>query len=87
MSTEIELGVRNYILDTFTLISKVKVKSLCRVRLFATPWTIAHEAPSVGFSRQEYWSGCHFLLPFSNFYKRNCLMKTGLCYIQKLFKT
>ena len=40
MSTEIELGVRNYILDTFTLISKVKVKSLSRVRLFVTPWTI-----------------------------------------------
>ena len=63
MSTEIELGVRNYILDTFTLISKVKVKSLCRVRLFATPWTIAHEAPSVGFSRQEYWSGLPFPSP------------------------
>ena len=37
---------------------KVKVKSLSRVRLFATPWTIAHQAPpSMGFSRQEYWSG------------------------------
>ena len=37
---------------------KVKVKSLSRVRLFATPWTAAHQAPlSVGFSRQEYWSG------------------------------
>ena len=37
---------------------KVKVKSLSRVRLLATPWTAAHQAPrSVGFSRQEYWSG------------------------------
>ena len=37
---------------------KVKVKSLSRVRLFATPWTLAHQAPpSMGFSRQEYWSG------------------------------
>ena len=37
---------------------KVKVKSLSRVRLFATPWTAAHQAPpSMGFSRQEYWSG------------------------------
>ena len=37
---------------------KVKVKSLSRVRLLATPWTAALEAPpSVGFSRQEYWSG------------------------------
>ena len=37
---------------------KVKVKSLSHVRLFATPWTAAHQAPpSMGFSRQEYWSG------------------------------
>ena len=37
---------------------KVKVKSLSRVRLSATPWTAAHQAPlSMGFSRQEYWSG------------------------------
>ena len=37
---------------------KVKVKSLSRVRLFATPWTVACQAPlSMGFSRQEYWSG------------------------------
>ena len=37
---------------------KVKVKSLSRVRLFATPWTAAFQAPlPMGFSRQEYWSG------------------------------
>ena len=37
---------------------KVKVKSLNRVWLFATPWTAAYQAPpSMGFSRQEYWSG------------------------------
>ena len=37
---------------------KVKVKSLSRVRLLATSWTAAYQAPlSVGFSRQEYWSG------------------------------
>ena len=37
---------------------KVKVQSLSRVRLFATPWTVAYQAsPSMGFSRQEYWSG------------------------------
>ena len=36
----------------------MKVKSLSRVRLFATPWTAACQAPpSMGFSRQEYWSG------------------------------
>ena len=39
------------------------MKSLSHVRLFATPWTLAHQAPpSMGFSRQEYWSG----LPFSS---------------------
>ena len=37
---------------------KVKVKSFSRVRLFTTPWTAACQAPpSMGFSRQEYWSG------------------------------
>ena len=37
---------------------KVKVKSLSRVWLLATRWTVAHQAPpSMGFSRQEYWSG------------------------------
>ena len=36
----------------------MKVKSLSHVRRFATPWTAAHQAPpSMGFSRQEYWSG------------------------------
>ena len=36
---------------------KVKVKSLSRVQLLATPWTAAYQAPSsMGFSRQEYWS-------------------------------
>ena len=34
-----------------------------RVRLSVTPWTLARQAPlSMGFSRQEYWSGLHFLL-------------------------
>ena len=43
---------------------KVKVKSLSRVRLFATPRTVAHQAPpSMGFSRQEYWSGLPFPSP------------------------
>ena len=40
------------------------VKSLSRVRLFATPWTVAYQAlPSMGFSRQEYWSGVPFPSP------------------------
>ena len=34
---------------------------LSHVRLFATPWTVAHQAPpSMGFPRQEYWSGLPF---------------------------
>ena len=42
----------------------VKVKSLSRAQLFATPWTVAHQAPpSMGFSRQEYWSGLPFPSP------------------------
>ena len=43
---------------------KVKVKSLSRVQLFATPWTLAYEALwSMEFSRQEYWSGLPFPSP------------------------
>ena len=43
---------------------KVKVKSLSRVRLFATPWTVTYQAPpSMGFSKQEYWSGLPFPSP------------------------
>ena len=42
---------------------KVKVKSLCRVRLLATPWTAAHQAPpSRGFSGKSTGVGCHCLL-------------------------
>ena len=41
-----------------------EVKSLSRVRLFVTPWTVACQAPlSMGFSRQEYWSGLPFPSP------------------------
>ena len=44
--------------------SEKKVKSLSCVRLFATPWTVAYQAsPSMGFFRQEYWSGLPFLSP------------------------
>ena len=40
---------------------RVKVKLLSRVRLFATPWTVAYQVPlSMGFSRQEYSSGLPF---------------------------
>ena len=46
------------------LFMKVKVKSLSRVQLFVTPWTVAYQAPpSMGFSRQECWSGLPFPSP------------------------
>ena len=45
---------------------KVKVTSLSRVWLFATPWIAAYQAPpSMGFSRQEYWSGVPLPSPHS----------------------
>ena len=51
---------------------KVKVKSLSRVRLLATPWTAAYQAPPpMGFSRQEYWSGVPLPSPTSHL----CLFK------------
>ena len=46
---------------------KVKAKSLSRVRLFTTPWTTAYQAPpSMGFSRQEYWSGVPLHSPITS---------------------
>ena len=43
----------------------MKVKSLSRVRLLATPWTAAYQAsPSMGLSRQEYWSGVPLPSPY-----------------------
>ena len=46
---------------------KVKVKSLSRVWLLVTPWTAAYQAPpSMGFSRQEYWSGVPWPSPKQN---------------------
>ena len=51
---------------------KVKVKSLSRVQLFATPWTVAYQAPlSMGFSRQEYWSGLPSSSPNDKIYHLN----------------
>ena len=48
----------HFLLQRFFHKWKVKVKSLSHVQLFATPWTAAYQAPlSMGFSRQEYWSG------------------------------
>ena len=48
----------------FLICHKVKVKFLSHVRLFVTPWTVAHQAPPpMEFSRQEYWSGLPFPSP------------------------
>ena len=50
--------------DDTTLMAESEVKSLSRVRLFATPWTVAYQASlSVGLSRQEHWSGLPFPSP------------------------
>ena len=58
---------------------KVKGKFLSCVRLLATPWTVAHQAPpSMGFSRQEYWSGVPLPSPFKMEYMtifRLCLFR------------
>ena len=54
------------------LLQCVKVKSLSRVRLLATPWTAAYQAPlSMGFSRQEYWSGVPLSSPIGTIQQYN----------------
>ena len=61
---------------------KVKVKSLSRVQLVATPWTAAYQAPpSMGFSRQQYWSGVPLPSPTTLFTRPNCLTALILIYI------
>ena len=48
----------------FTTSAHLEVKSLSHFQLFATPWTVAYQAPpSMGFSRQKYWSGLPFPSP------------------------
>ena len=71
------------------LASQVKVKSLSRVRLLAAPWTIAYQAPlSVGFSRQEYWSGMPLPSPYKciNLYKCINYIIIGQYTYKKLYK-
>ena len=56
----ISVIINDWIAIAFSIVWKwkVKVKSLSCVRLVTTPWTAAYQAsPSMGFSRQEYWSG------------------------------
>ena len=70
---------------------KVKVKLLSRIRLLATPWTSAYQAPpSMGFSRQEYWSGVPLPSPIekhslSNFDRRIHVWKHYLILIRFSF--
>ena len=78
---------------------KVKVKSLSGVQLFATPWTAANQAPpSMGFSRQEYWSGvplpslfCHRQTCIYVYYRKEltscwiCFSYFNLCFLLLLF--
>ena len=58
----------------------MKVKSLSRVRLFMTLWTVAYQAPpAMGFCRQEYWSGSPFPSPGN---LRDPGIKPGSCTLQ-----
>ena len=60
---------------------KVKVKSLSRFQLFMTPWSAAYQAPpSMGFSRQEYWSGVP--LPSPELGANDCLLP-GNCQVSE----
>ena len=53
-----------HVLETIMCVCVCVCESLSCVRLFAIPWTIAHQDPlSMGFSRQEYWSGLPFPSP------------------------
>ena len=61
--------------------SKMKVKSFSRVRLFATPWTAAYQAPlSTGFSRQEYWSGVPLPSPIIILGYNKAIIFLPLCF-------
>ena len=64
---------------------KVKVKSLSCVRPLATPWTAAFQAPlSMGFSRQEYWSGVPLPSPLTEYIPiENKKVKKNLLMMQK----
>ena len=56
--------MKKHLVPSFLKGERKKVKSLSHVRLSATPWTVAYQAPpAMGFSRQEYWSGVPFPSP------------------------
>ena len=59
---------------------KVKVKSLSRVQLLATPWSAAYQAPlSMGFSRQEYWSGVPYGIVLAWYILFSCSHQPSKC--------
>ena len=63
------------------LTAEVKLRSLSRVRLFATPWTAAYQAPPpMGFSRQEYWSGVPSSSPDRNLATCYCYVSQSMLY-------
>ena len=65
---------------------KVKVKSLSRVWLFETPWTAAYQAPpSMGFSRQEYWSGVPLPSPSSQLGPVQIALDNSLSHLTLIF--
>ena len=69
----------NPYLDFIFNLRKVKVKSLSLVRLFVTPWTVTYHAPpSMGFSRQEYWSRLPFPSPGDIDYSAISLWASGV---------
>ena len=62
----------------------MKVKSLSRVRLLATPWTAAYQAPpSMGFSRQEFWSGVPLPSPLGTPEGAKCLFFREVSHLMK----
>ena len=63
----LQARILEWVAISFSNAWKWKVKSFSHVRLLATPWTAAYQAPlSMGFSRQEYWRGVPLPSPWSN---------------------
>ena len=59
------------------------MKSLSCVQLFVTPWTVAYQAsPSMGFSRQEYWSGLPCPSPTSILKSKDITLPTKICLVK-----
>ena len=64
-----------------------EVNSLSHVRLFVTPWTVAYQAPpSLGFSRQESWSGVPLPSPFESMDENILRFKDNLCFTSIFMK-